>query len=381
MPLFKAGCMRNGKDIMNASFQQPGMTKVAIVGTQGVPAQYGGFESLVDNLISNNAKDDVEYTVFCSSIDMPEKLGSYKGARLRYVPLKANGIQSVLYDIVSMWKCLRGFDVILILGVSGGLFLPFFHLINKNKLIINIDGQEYKREKWGRFAKWVLRISEALAVKYADVVIADNKGIQDYVSEVYHRPSTLISYGGDHAQRDLSQDFIEEVLDRYGLKARQYAITVCRIEPENNCEIVLHAFARSDKQLIYIGNWNHNEYSRSLREKYSRFKNIQMLDAIYDLDVLYALRSQASLYVHGHSAGGTNPSLVEAMFFGIPIVAYNVVYNRETTEHKAYYFKDADDLLELISADQFDGSRMKEIAARRYKWSIIARQYSDLYHK
>ncbi|MCM1489662.1 MAG: DUF1972 domain-containing protein [Muribaculum sp.] len=357
------------------------MIKVAIVGTQGVPAKYGGFESLAENLLGNNCPDDVQYTVFCSSIDMPERLKEYKGALLRYVPFKANGIQSVPYDIVSMWKCLRGYDVILVLGISGGLFLPIFHMFNKRKLIINIDGQEYKREKWGRFAKFVLRVSEALAVKYADVVIADNKGIQDYVSEVYHRPSTLISYGGDHAKREITEEFAQTVLEKYGVKENDYAITVCRIEPENNSEIVLDAFSRTDKTLVYIGNWDHSDFSRTLREKFSKYGNIKMLDAIYDLDVLYALRSKARIYVHGHSAGGTNPSLVEAMFFGIPIASYDVVYNRETTERKAYYFKDADELLDIVNAEHLSGSQMKKIAERRYKWRIISRQYSELYQK
>ena len=356
------------------------MIKVAIVGTQGVPATYGGFESLVDNLLGENCPEDVQYTVFCSGTDMPDRLPEYKGARLKYIPLKANGIQSVPYDIVSMCRCLKGYDVILVLGVSGGLFLPIFNILNKKKLIINIDGQEYKREKWGRFAKWVLRISEALAVKYADVVIADNKGIQDYVTEVYHKPSTLISYGGDHTIRELSEEFIEDTLKKYGLEKGKYAITVCRIEPENNSAIVLDAFSKTNHPLIYVGNWNHSEYSQTLKRKYSKFKNIKMVDAIYDLDVLHALRGNAKMYVHGHSAGGTNPSLVEAMFFGIPIVSYDVIYNRETTEGKAYYFKNPDELREIIrKSAKLDGSGMKEIAQRRYMWKTISSQYCELY--
>lgn len=356
------------------------MKKVAIVGIQGVPATYGGFESLVDNLLGENCPEDVQYTVFCSGKDMPDRRPQYKGALLKYIPLKANGIQSVPYDIVSMCKCLRGFDVILVLGVSGGLFLPIFNLLNKKKLIINIDGQEYKREKWGRLAKWILKISEALAVKYADVVVADNKGIQDYVTEMYHKPSTLICYGGDHTIRNLEPAFVDETLAKYGLVKGEYAVTVCRIEPENNSAIVLDAFSRTDHPLIYIGNWNHSEYASSLKKKYSGFSNIKMVDAIYDLDVLYALRENARLYVHGHSAGGTNPSLVEAMFFGIPIVSYDVVYNRETTEGKAYYFKNADDLKDIVlNSENLDGSEMKKIAKRRYMWEKISSQYCELY--
>lgn len=355
------------------------MTKVAIVGTQGVPAKYGGFESLVENLLGENCPEDIKYTVFCSSKDMLERFSQYKGAKLKYVPLKANGVQSVPYDILSLCKTLKGYDVVLVLGVSGCLFLPIFHLLNSKKLIINIDGMEYKRDKWGKIAKKVLKMSEAIAVKYADVVITDNKAIQDYVSMEYGKESKLIAYGGDHVLRNVQAEFIEATLNKYGLKKCEYAIAVCRIEPENNCEMVLEAFSKSNKTLVYIGNWSHSEYSKQLRDKFWRFQNIKILDAIYDLDVLYALRKSAEIYVHGHSAGGTNPSLVEAMFFGIPIVSFDVVFNRATTKDSAYYFKDSDSLLEIINQKELDGSKMKEIAEKNYTWKTISAQYVELY--
>lgn len=355
------------------------MTKVAIIGTQGVPAKYGGFESLVENLLGDNCPEDVKYTVFCSGIDMPEHLTHYKGADLKYVPLKANGIQSVPYDIISMCKVLRGYDVILVLGVSGCLFLPIFHYLNSKKLIINIDGMEYKRNKWNRFVKKILKMSEAMAVKYADVIITDNKAIRDYVSMEYGKKSRLIAYGGDHVMRTLKDGFADSILQKYGLDKGEYAIAVCRIEPENNCEMVLEAFSQTDKPLVYIGNWDHNAYSQDLRKRYSGFSNIKMLNAIYDLDVLYALRSNAGLYVHGHSAGGTNPSLVEAMFFGIPILSFDVVFNRATTSDHAYYFHDVSQLLDLINRKDLDGTQMKEIALNNYTWKSISEQYAELY--
>lgn len=359
--------------------QRPDMTKVAIIGTQGVPAKYGGFESLVENLLGDNCPKDVEYTVFCSSKDMPQRLTHYKGARLQYVPLKANGIQSVPYDVVSMCKVLRGYDVILVLGVSGCLFLPIFHKLNSKKLIINIDGMEYKRNKWNKFVKRVLKKSEAMAVKYADVIITDNKAIRDYVAMEYGKKSKLIAYGGDHVMRTLPDGFAEETLQKYDLKKNDYAIAVCRIEPENNCDMVLEAFSRTDKKLVYIGNWDHNAYSQELRKKYSSFPNIRMLDAIYDLDILYALRSNAGIYVHGHSAGGTNPSLVEAMFFGMPIISFDVIFNRATTADQAYYFHTADDLIAILERKDLDGAPMKKIAHERYTWKSISKQYAALY--
>lgn len=356
------------------------MKRVAIVGIQGVPAKYGGFETLVKNMIGENCSPEVCYTIFCSGKDYAMHIDTYKGAKLKYVPLfHANGAQSTPYDILSMLKCLRGYDTVLILGVSGCIFLPIFRLLYRKRLIVNIDGLEHRRAKWGKFAKWFLRTSEAMAVKYADVVIADNKGIQDYVKETYDMPSELIAYGGDHAQRDVPEAQQLETLQKYQVKAGEYAVSVCRIEPENNSHIICEAFAASGKKLVFVGNWERSEYSRELKKKYSQYRNIRMVDSVYDLDELYALRNQCSCYVHGHSAGGTNPSLVEAMFFGKPILAFDVVYNRETTENRAYYFKNSKQLVELLAQKEKDGKPMKEIAKRRYTWEHVAEQYEALY--
>lgn len=354
------------------------MKRVAIIGTQGVPANYGGFESLVENMIGENCSPNIMYTVFCSSKDMP-KIRVYKGARLKYVPLHANGVWSIPYDIVSMVRSMKGYDVILILGVSGCVFLPLLKLLSRKKIVVNIDGLEHRRDKWGRVARWFLRFSEKLAVRWADVVVADNKGIQDYVTETYGKKSELIAYGGDHAVRSVSTELENEVLEKYALHKGEYAISVCRIEPENNCHVSLEAFSRTDKPFVFIGNWNRSEYGKGLKEKYSKFENIKILDPIYELDTLYVLRSNAGQYIHGHSAGGTNPSLVEAMFFGCPIIAYDVVYNRETTNNKAYYFKDADSIVTLLNEVEMGGTVMKEIAREQYTWSTIAKQYEALF--
>lgn len=356
------------------------MKQVAIVGTQGVPAKYGGFETLVENIIGDNCSPEIHYTVFCSGKDYAIRMETYKKAQLKYVPwFHANGMQSTPYDILSMLKAQHGYDTVVILGTSGCIFLPVFRLLYRKKLIVNIDGLEHRRAKWGKFAKWFLRTGEAMAVRYADVIIADNKGIQDYVTETYHKPSELIAYGGDHGQRTVSSEQQAEILKQYKVTAGEFAISVCRIEPENNSHLILEAFARTKIALIFIGNWDRSEYSRNLKKQYQSFGNIQMVTSLYDLDTLYTLRSRCSCYIHGHSAGGTNPSLVEAMFFGKPILAYDVVYNRETTENKAAYFKTTDDLIKLLYDTPKEGSIMKEIAQRRYTWKHIAAQYENLY--
>ncbi len=355
------------------------MKKISIVGIQGVPAKYGGFESLVENIINYNKPSQIGYTIFCSGKEYDSSLLEYKGAKLIYLPLKANGYQSSLYDMFSLLKTPKDADDVLVLGVSGCLFLPIYRLFSSKKVIINIDGLEHRREKWGRFAKWFLRTSEAMAVKYADVIISDNKAIQDYVKFTYNKDSVLIAYGGDHVLRDIKDDRMCEILSNYGLSKWGYSFTVCRIEPENNCHHILKVFSLSGKELVFVGNWNKNEYGRNLKIQYSSCNNIHMLDAIYDVDVLYVFRRNAKYYVHGHSAGGTNPSLVEAMFFARPILAFDVVYNRETTHGQAYYWRNEQELSELLMRENLSGESMKAIALEEYTWKKIAAQYEALY--
>ena len=356
------------------------MKQVAIVGTQGVPANYGGFETLVENIIGDNCPPDIQYTIFCSSKDLPNGKQSYKNAQLKYIPLHANGMQSIPYDILSLIQVIKGYDVILILGVSGCIFLPAIRLLSKAKIVVNIDGLEHRRAKWGKFAKKFLKLSESIATKCADIIIADNKGIQDYVTETYHKRSEMIAYGGDHVLRNVPQDIQNTILNKYGLVSGNYAVCICRIEPENNCHITLEAFSKSNKILVFIGNWDKSDYGRKLKSFYgSSFDNIKILDPNYDLDVLYTLRSHCNFYIHGHSAGGTNPSLVEAMFFGCPIIAFDVIYNRETTQNKAYYFSDVAELLKLIQQKDLQGHIMKEIAYKEYTWNNISQQYSIVF--
>ena len=222
-----------------------------------------------------------------------------------------------------------------------------------------------------------------MAVKYADVIITDNKGIQDYVKEEYSKDSALIAYGGDHVLQNISENECLSILGKYNIEKNNYYFSVCRIEPENNVHITLEAFDKSKDKIIFVGNWNRSVYGQELFNKYKGSNNIVLLNPIYDLKTLYALRKNCKAYIHGHSAGGTNPSLVEAMFFNIPIIAYDVVYNRETTENKALYFSDSDSL--VYSLKQNDSllkqcaENMYEIANRRYKWNIIAKQYEELY--
>ncbi len=356
--------------------------KIAIIGTVGIPANYGGFETLAEHLVKN-LNDDYDFTVYCSGKKYPQKdrKRSHLGAKLVYLPFNANGIWSILYDTISILHALLFADVLLILGVPGAWTLPFVRIMTNKKIIISIDGIEWKRAKWSFFAKLYLFWAEKLAVKYSHIDISDNESIQDYTASRYGSLSRMIEYGSDHTLKVTPESSDKK---EFAFIIKPYAFKVCRIEPENNVHLVLKAFSELPKyHLVFVGNWNNSEYGINLREKYEIYNNIRLLDPIYEQRKLDLLRGNAILYIHGHSAGGTNPSLVEAMYLGLPIVTYGVSYNQSTTEHKALYFKSYDELKNIIESTPLQdlksvGRKMLSIAKRRYTWTIIAEKYKAL---
>ena len=351
---------------------------VAIVGTNGLPGRYGGWDQLMNNLTILE-KDNYDFIVYTSSHNAVKDIKEVNGAKLKIIGLKANGWQSVPYDILSLFHAAVKYDVILVLGTSGCIVLPIIKLFRK-KIILNPDGAEWKRGKWSKPIQWFLKQSEKIGVKFSTIVITDNRVISDYIFNDYNKESTLIEYGGDNAKY---VDLSEITADFFQIEKNCYAFKVCRIEPENNISLILEAFSKLNYKLILIGNWNFSDYGIRLRNKYKIFKNLMLLDPIYDQERLDELRGNCGVYVHGHSVGGTNPSLVEAMNLGLLCVTYDVNYNRETTENSTLYFKTADELKLLISniiskpENFYDIKvKLKEIADRRYKWSNIISKYS-----
>lgn len=353
--------------------------RLAIVGIRGIPNNYGGFETLAEYLVAH-FEQDFELTVFCSSSDMDSSLKTYKGAKLRYLPISSHGAFGILYDSLALLMAVFSHDKVLFLGFGGGFIIPFLGKL-KSKIILNIGGLDWKRDKWSPLAKRVIRFSESQLVKHSNLLIADNAGIRDYLFETYGKRSELIAYGGDQAQKiDASNADIES----YPFLNGDYAFSVTRIQIDNQIDLILEAFnVQNELPLVMVGNWNNSEYGIQTKEKYANSKNLILLDAIYDREKLDLLRSNCSLYIHGHSAGGTNPSLVEAMYLGLPIFAFASGYNEYTTENQAIYF-DSTEMLSQLIEDRKDlnlvemAKNLKQIADQSYRWENIAKKYREV---
>jgi glycosyltransferase involved in cell wall biosynthesis len=345
----------------------------------GIPARYGGFETLAENLVAQNRMQGKHaITVWCSGLMIADRRTSYLGAELRYLPLRANGVSSVPFDILSLiLAAWRGADAALVLGVSGAIAFPFLRAFSRMRIVTNVDGLEWKRLKWGPGARTFLRFSERMAVRWSHEVIADNPAIAEHLREAYGRDCPVIAYGGEHVVEVEPKPFAHALPPRYGL-------AISRIEPENNAEAILRAFARRPGlPLLYFGNWDETRHGRNLKLRFSEVPHLHLLPAEHDRGRLRTLRAEAEVYVHGHSAGGTNPSLVEAMQFGRPVIAFDCAFNRHTTANEALYFTDADSLGEVLDGLGAEtaarvGAAMRRIATERYQWPPVAARYFEL---
>jgi glycosyltransferase involved in cell wall biosynthesis len=358
--------------------------QIALIGTVGLPARYGGFETLAEALVraaAEQGKAD-RLTVWCSgpqaSSPRPDR---FLGARLRYLPLQANGAQSIPYDALALWQAARsGHRAALLLGVSGATALPLIRATSSMRIVAHLDGIEWRRPKWGRAARTVLRASEAAAARWAHALIADNSEIATHIRALYGRDATPIAYGHELARATPPADISD-----LGLPDR-YALAIARAEPENNLALILAAFAVLPPRppLVVMATFAQTAHGRALRRRYAGHPHLHLVEAEYDAGRLRAIRDRAVMYVHGHSAGGTNPTLVEIMGFAIPVAAYDCGFNRATTEGAAAFFQDIAGLQALIPVltdprlAHGMGAELAAIARRRYRWRDVTDAYFAL---
>jgi hypothetical protein len=356
--------------------------KVGIVGTAGLPPNYGGFETLV-NHITKADQNNYIYYVFCPKTSTQSRLDSYNNANLIYLPLKANGPQSILYDIISIVISWLKYDVTLILGTAGTLILPILNRIKSKKTVVNFGGLEWQRDKWNIIGKMYLKFSEKIAVKHSSIVVADNQHFVDYIKYNYGVESQLIEYGGDHA---IKVKKTNDDLEKYPFLRNPYFISVSRAQVDNNLHLLLNVFSKlSELNLVLISNWDVSDYGKRLKNKYNNFTNIFLLDAIYSQISLDLLRSNALAYIHTHTYCGSAPSLIEAMNLNLGIISFFTKTNVFTTENKAMFFNDEKtlyDILNEIKETDYknNGHLMKKIAKERYNWNVITNKYHKTFN-
>lgn len=356
--------------------------KIHIVGTHGVPAKYGGFETLAD-FLCQNLKEDFEFTVYCNAYKYPAKEKEYHGAKLKYISLEANGFKGIFYDLITYVQALASADVILYLSpVGSGFMTPLKYLTGK-KVIVNHGGlNEWEREKLSTVQKIWAKFNHRIAAKFADVNIADNVLYQKSLKDTFNADSTIIRYGGDHVNK--LDPKTSHFLNKYPFVKDTYAVSVSRAQLDNNIHLVLEAFEDFDAyKIVLISNWSISKYGIDLKAKYSNHPNMILLDAIYDKEELDYLRGNALVYIHSHSRCGTAPSLVEAMCLKNAIISYDVPTNRETTQNEAIFFSSSsslNDVLHQVSLVDLDSNKEKmyAIASEVYTWKNISSEYRSL---
>lgn len=383
------------------------MRDVFIVGSKGIPAKYGGFETFVDELVSRAKDKDIRYHVACMG-DGQEY--DYNGARCFEVKVpKVGAAKAVFYDlraIREVEKYAKDQDirdgVLYVLACRIG---PFFkkHVKRLHKLgfkvYVNPDGHEWMRAKWNKAIKKYWKWSEKLMVKNADLLICDSKNIEKYIQTEYKKysPKTIfIPYGADTEKSKLKDDDKKLVkwYKDWDIEKGNYYLVVGRFVPENNYETIIREFIKSGtkRDLVIVSDVKHNKFYKDLLLKTS-FKmdtRIKFVGTLYEKELIKKIREEAYAYIHGHSVGGTNPSLLEALASTDINILYDCGFNREVAEDGAVYFskKDGDlkSLLDKIDVLEDNSIRKISDAAKarirdEYRWDSVVEKYEEEFKK
>ncbi|MGT2754637.1 beta 1-4 rhamnosyltransferase Cps2T [Streptococcus ovis] len=380
------------------------MKHIFIIGSRGLPAKYGGFETFVEELVSHQVSDQIRYHVACLSDTSHHQHNDYKGVDCFTIRLPKLGPARVIaYDMMAIRYALQLIaeqkieqPIFYILGNTIGAFIaPFARKIHQigGQLWINPDGLEWKRTKWSKPVQAYLKYSEKVMTKQADLVISDNEGIQSYIQDVYPwSKTTFIAYGTDLEPTNLTQESSEvrEFFAKWEVQEKDYYLIIGRFVPENNYETIIREFmrAKTKRDLVIVCNHEGSAYFEQLRQAtgFDKDERIKFVGTVYDKDLLKYLRQEARAYLHGHEVGGTNPSLLEALAQTNENLVLGVDFNRKVALDAVHYWsKEAGNLSTLIDQiDQQDeaielGMKAKAHMRENYTWEGIVRQYEDLF--
>jgi glycosyltransferase involved in cell wall biosynthesis len=353
--------------------------RIGILGTRGIPNHYGGFERLAEQLSPALAEMGHEVFVYNSHnhVYQEDKWGDVNIIHCYDPEFMLGCSGQFIYDLNCILDARkRAFDVILILGYTSSSVWNRF-LPASAAIIYNMDGMEWKRAKYSKMTRKFLRYAERLAVAPGNFYITDSPAIQTYYEDTYALESEYIAYGAA-----VFSDEKEEILSRYGLTKNGYYLLMARMEPENNIEMILDGFRMSmtGSKFLVVGNIE-NKYGKRIMQKFGSDPRICFAGAVFDEETMHSLRIFSRLYFHGHSTGGTNPSLLEAMASNAFIAAHDNIFNKMVLQEDAFYFSDAIAIskiineTEVVSPDsRMIGNNAAKIRAR-YNWKYIFTSY------
>ena len=368
--------------------------KIAFVSTRGIPNNYGGFEQFAEYISVGMAQRGHEVVVYSPKFH-PYQESTYKGVRIKHIyspeTWMGSSVGSFFYDFASLRDALKkeDFDIIYEAGYTSIIPAYIWFNVRKRKRPIfttNMDGLENKRSKFSPMVRRFLDWEEKMAVKYSHYLIADNMGIHDYYKEKYGKESKFLAYGAD-----IHDDFKAEYLEEFGLKSEEYYILIARLEPENNIvmaiEGYLHSKENGRRPLIVVGKTN-TPHGKELVEKYGNERNVEFVGGIYDFKKLDSVRHFSKAYFHGHSVGGTNPSLLEAMAAGCFIFAHDNIFNRAVLKENAFYYLSADKVTEYLNRIDTiaEGSKIQytarniEVIRNEYSWESLIDKHEKYFY-
>jgi glycosyltransferase involved in cell wall biosynthesis len=355
--------------------------RIAMIGTRGVPARYGGFETAVEEVGRRLVARGHEVVVYSRGEKTPE---AYLGMERVVLPaLRRQSAETLSHSALSVAHLLaHRCDVAIVFNAANAVFVPAVRAAGI-PVAVHVDGLEWKRAKWGPAGRRWYLWGERLAVRWAHELIADSTGIEEYYRERYGCPTRLLTYGAP---------ILTEVnfgrLAELGLERGGYHLVVARLEPENNVEMITRGYLASSarKPLIIVGSVPYpSDHERMVTHLAASDDRIRMLGGIWDQDLLNVLYAGSATYLHGHSVGGTNPSLLRAMGAGAAAVAYDVVFNRDVLGTTGEYFSDVDSVRQAVETAELDehstrarGAAARERAAVRYRWDEVALGYERL---
>ena len=356
--------------------------KIGILGTRGIPNHYGGFEQFAEFFATYAAGQGHEVYVY-NSHSHPYKETEFKSVKIIHCYDPENKIGTVgqfIYDLNCILDARkRNFDIILQLGYTSSSV--WYSLHPKNAIVItNMDGLEWKRTKYSKKVQKALQVAERLAIKKSDFLIADSIGIQKYIQEKYQKESTYIAYGAHNFDTPNP-----EILKEFQVEKENFNMIMARFEPENNLDMVLEGVTLSKNKTLILVIGNHNtKYGTYLKNKYEAYSNIRFLGAVYNLDHLNNLRYYSNIYFHGHTVGGTNPSLLEAMASKALIAAHNNDFNKGVLDENAFYFSKAEEVKKILNtikkSDNLQFVENNYVAiASTFNWEKINEQYLQLF--